>query len=284
MEMLQLRYFYESARYESFSQTAKKYMVPVSSVSASVKRLEKEMGVELFSRTGNRILLTEKGKQFLSVVSNTLSQLDNGVTAVTADPSADGTLHILVHSLREMVMRRVLKFHRSYPSVSFKITLMDEPENYDNYDVIVDTSDEMLEGYDSVELHRTAMHIVAHESDPLCLRTVTLSQLKDRLFVTTNPKRGSFKIFTKICEQRGFTPNVFLECDDYSCWDMAILSGECLGISMSNMDHSSKPNFQYLDVSDFHEHLVCNVYYKKEKYEGNVKLFVDFIKNATWKP
>ena len=68
MEMLQLRYFYESAMEESFSKTARKYMVPVSSVSASVKRLEQELGVELFTRTGNRILLTEKGKQFLTVV------------------------------------------------------------------------------------------------------------------------------------------------------------------------------------------------------------------------
>ena len=49
MEMLQLRYFYDSARTESFSKTAKKYMVPVSSVSASIKRLEKELDTELFT-------------------------------------------------------------------------------------------------------------------------------------------------------------------------------------------------------------------------------------------
>ena len=52
MEMLQLRYFYESAMAESISKTAQKFMVPASSVSASIKRLEKELGVELFVRTG----------------------------------------------------------------------------------------------------------------------------------------------------------------------------------------------------------------------------------------
>ena len=283
MEMLQLRYFYESAKSESFSHTAKKYMVPVSSVSASVKRLETEMGVELFSRTGNRILLTEKGKQFLSVVSNALGQLDNGVTAVTADPSQGGTLHILVRATRQMVMRRALRFHRSYPSVVFKLTLPDEQENYDDYDLIVSVADETLEGYESVELHRTMAHILAHESDPLCQRTVTLSQLRDRLFVTTNPQLGAFRIFAKACEKQGFTPKVWLECDDYTCWDMAVLSGECLGVTMGNATQTSMPNAQYLAVSDFNEQVVSNVYYKKEKYEGNVKLFVDFIKNAAWK-
>ena len=73
MEMLQLRYFYDSAMGESFSKTAQKYMVPVSSVSASVKRLEQELGTPLFDRTGNRVLLNEKGRQFLAVVSNTLT-------------------------------------------------------------------------------------------------------------------------------------------------------------------------------------------------------------------
>ena len=42
MELLQLKYFYESAKNENFSKTAEMFMVPTSSVSASIKRLEKE--------------------------------------------------------------------------------------------------------------------------------------------------------------------------------------------------------------------------------------------------
>ena len=64
VELLQLRYFYESAKTESFAATAQKFMVPASSVSASVKRLETELGTELFHRTSNRIVLNEKGNSF----------------------------------------------------------------------------------------------------------------------------------------------------------------------------------------------------------------------------
>ena len=59
--MLQLRYFYESAKTESFAKTAEKYMVPASSVSASVKRLEQELETSLFDRTSNKIKLNDKG-------------------------------------------------------------------------------------------------------------------------------------------------------------------------------------------------------------------------------
>ena len=281
MEMLQLRYFYESAQAENFSKTAKKYMVPVSSVSASVKRLEKELGVALFDRTGNRILLTEKGKQFLSVVENTLSQLDAGVSAVASEPAKGGTLRVLVRCTRQTVTRRILKFHRLYPAVSFKLAFEDEPENFDRYDVVISSFNEALSGYLSFEMYRSAIHVVALETDPLCKRNVTLNQLKDRLFVTTNAQRGSFDIFVQACKHLGFTPKVFLECDDYACWDLAILSGECLGLTLGNTAHTNLPNVQYLNVSDFNECLVGCVYYKQEKYNGNVKLFVDFLKNNT---
>jgi hypothetical protein len=48
MEFLQLRYFYENAKNKSFALTAKKHMVPTSSVSAAIKRLETELGTKLY--------------------------------------------------------------------------------------------------------------------------------------------------------------------------------------------------------------------------------------------
>ena len=62
MELLQLRYFFESAQSGSFSKTAKKYMVPLTSVSASIRRLEQELGCPLFVRHPNCVSLNEKGK------------------------------------------------------------------------------------------------------------------------------------------------------------------------------------------------------------------------------
>ena len=78
MELLQLRYFFDSAKTENFSRTAEKYMVPPSSVSAAVKRLESELGVQLFDRTDNRILLNGNGKrvqQSLCIVFDELDKL-----------------------------------------------------------------------------------------------------------------------------------------------------------------------------------------------------------------
>ena len=283
MEMLQLRYFYESAMWESFSKTARKYMVPVSSVSASVKRLEQELGVELFTRTRNRILLTEKGRQFLAVVEESLDRLDMGVDRLLSDPAQKGTLTVLVRCARESVTRQIIRFHQIYPSVSFKMVFVDSPEHYDRYDLIISDPAEMLSEYVSFPWRNFILHVVAAETDPLCRGSVTLSQLRDRMFAVTNSQKGGFKIFTQACKQQGFVPKILLECDDYACRTKALLWGDCLGLNVGNEENSQLPGLQYLSVTDFYEPFFVNVYYKMEKYVGNVKLFVDFLEGTAWK-
>jgi len=62
MELLQLRYFCDAAQTENFSQTAREYQVPTSNISQTIKRLESELGTELFHRRKNHIFLNEQGR------------------------------------------------------------------------------------------------------------------------------------------------------------------------------------------------------------------------------
>lgn len=281
MEMLQLRYFYESAVTESFSKTAQKYMVPASSVSASVRRLEQEMGTELFTRTGNRIVLNEKGKRLLETVSNTLTQLDVVVNAISEEPAEKQTISVLAHCTRETLVAWTVRFYRQNPSVSFRVAFDDSPENYDRYDIIVTSPTEGLEDYESFLWRKFIIRVEALDTDPLCRGPVTLRQLCDRTYVTTNSRRGGFQVFAKACERQGFTPKVFLECDDYDCRTKALKSGLYLGLNLASRNEESRVgNMQFLTVTDFDEELAIYVYYKKEKAKGNVKAFLELLESS----
>lgn len=284
MEMLQLRYFCESAATGSFSKTAQKYMVPASSVSASVKRLEQEVGTELFTRTGNRIVLNEKGKRFLETVSNSLAQLDVAVNVISDHSAQKQTIRILASCTRETLVMRSVRFYRLYPSVSFQFAFDDIPENYENYDVIVSSPAKGLEDYESFPWRKFTVRVEALDTDPLCRGPITLQQLRDRSFVTTGSQKSGFQAFAKACECQGFSPKVFLECDDYDCRTTALKSGLCLGLNLANQNEESRVgNMRFLNITDFHAELSVNVYYKKEKYQGNVKLFLDLLESTTKK-
>ena len=255
-------------------------MVPASSVSASVKRLEQELGTELFIRYRNRIELSESGKQLLSAVSNTLTQLDTAVNAISQQPAEKQTISILARCTRQTVTSWIVRFYRRYPSVNFKLSVDDIPSNYENYDVIVSSPDEGLADYESFPWRRYFVRVEALTTDPLCRGPITLNQLRDRLFVTTNTQRGIFQIFAQACKKKGFTPKVYMECDDYVCRNMLVRSGICLGLVAISPNDSVFQNVHYLTLEDFSGNAVVNIYYKEEKYAGNVKLFLEQLKKS----
>ena len=277
--MLQLRYFFDSALAESFSKTAKKYMVPVSAVSSSVRRLENELGVALFERTGNRIFLTEKGKQFLQNVEVALKEIQKGVSTVTADCNQGEPLTVLLRSARKIITRQALDFQQFYPSIAFRLDIA-HPESKDtDYDIVIGSCDDLLAGYDSFELFRQKIRVEVRGDDALCQRKITLNHLKDRVFVAPNRNSGIFKQFSSACERNGFTPHIIMECNDYSCYNMYISAGTALGVTVGNENKPRMADAQFLDIVDFDEMRIINVYYKETAYHGTVKLFIDFLRD-----
>ena len=101
MEILQLRYFFDSAKTESFAKTAEKYMVPPTSVSASVKRLEIELGCKLFDRSCNRIMLNSNGKRLRESLTLIFDELDKMVESLSAPDADTREIKLLVRGMRK---------------------------------------------------------------------------------------------------------------------------------------------------------------------------------------
>lgn len=76
MELLQLKYFKTVADVGKISEAAKALFITAPALSASISRLEKELGVPLFDRTNNRILLNRQGQILLKYVNQVFSSLD----------------------------------------------------------------------------------------------------------------------------------------------------------------------------------------------------------------
>ena len=64
MTLQQCEYVLEIARCGSFNEAAKQLYVAQSTLSVSVKALEKELGILIFDRSSNGIYLTEEGAEF----------------------------------------------------------------------------------------------------------------------------------------------------------------------------------------------------------------------------
>ena len=64
MRIASLRYFLEIAQFGSFSLAARKLYSSQQGLSKAVQALEKELGVDLFERSGKNVHLSEAGRAF----------------------------------------------------------------------------------------------------------------------------------------------------------------------------------------------------------------------------
>lgn len=76
MELRQLRYLSAVARHGSFTLAAQELHVAQPAVSQQIRRLERELGVELLSRTTRRVLVTEAGELALARADRILADAD----------------------------------------------------------------------------------------------------------------------------------------------------------------------------------------------------------------
>lgn len=65
MTIQQCKYVLEISKTGSFNEASKRLFIAQSSLSASIRSLEKEFGIEIFTRTRNGVCLTEEGAEFV---------------------------------------------------------------------------------------------------------------------------------------------------------------------------------------------------------------------------
>lgn len=278
MELLQLRYFFDAAALGSFALTAEKYMVPTTSVSASVKRLERELGCRLFERTPNRIHLNENGKRLQQSLYLVFRELDTAVRDLTAPPEDTRSIRMLVRAVRGQVTDRIVAFRACHPEIAFRTVLDVSPHAHADFDVIVDTKSDAYTGFDAFPLASLRMRLMASEAHPLADKPIPLSRLAAEPFVSWGEGSNMQRILVRACARAGFSPLVAVEAGDKECYEKLIASG--VGIGLGREDRAM-PGCVPLRVTDFDERYTAYVFCKPEANYGNVKKFLDFLKDCS---
>ena len=128
LKLSQLEYFYVSAKTGSFSKAAKELGISQPTVSVSVQKLESDLNMQLFERSGTSLTMTEQGKLVFSHAENILHELEHmhtGLTQIGSDSSASGAIHIGSCVLEDAIVTKVHEFLSTHQKV--RITL--EPRN-----------------------------------------------------------------------------------------------------------------------------------------------------------
>jgi DNA-binding transcriptional LysR family regulator len=213
MELLQLKYFCDAAVTENFSETAKKFNVPPSNISQSIRRLEREFSVNLFERHANKIQLNERGREFYRRVSEALKLLGDA-SALLADNGEVGKIKVCINANRRAFIKVMEHYKRIYPNVDIIAAHFADPAS-DEFDLIIESEDERLRGYDKQLLISEKIKIALHNSSPYASKPeLSVLDLKEASFVSMSPVSSLFGLTKSICADFGFEPHIAIQSDD----------------------------------------------------------------------
>ncbi|MEA3130153.1 MAG: LysR family transcriptional regulator, glycine cleavage system transcriptional activator [Paraburkholderia sp.] len=111
--------FEAAARHQSFTHAARELFLTESAVSRQINTLENNLGVRLFVRVKQRVVLTKAGKVYSAQVRRSLEQLDRDTLSIIAHGSGGGYLELAVLPTfaSQWLIPRLAAFNAQYPDV-----------------------------------------------------------------------------------------------------------------------------------------------------------------------
>lgn len=118
-----LKAFEASARHESFTKAAAELFVTQGAVSQQVKGLEEELGLKLFRREHQRLLITDVGRAYLEVVRDAFDRISMG-TERLLQRQASGLLNVSTspNFAAKWLVHRLGRFSEAHPEIDLRIS------------------------------------------------------------------------------------------------------------------------------------------------------------------
>ncbi|MFF1409125.1 LysR family transcriptional regulator [Streptomyces sp. NPDC058289] len=240
MELRQLEYFVAVAEERNFTRAAERVHISQSGVSAQIRRLEQELGAELFDRSGRTATLTVAGKAALEHARTALAAtgaLAQAVGEVTGLIRGRLTVGMVVGCTLTPLFDALAAFHRAHPGV--EIALLE-----DNSDrlvqavragavdlALVGTAATTPDGLEALTLVSERLVVAVPPGHPLAgADRVTLRDLGGHPVICMPPGTGLRTVFDRACAGQGLEPSIALEAGASDA--MADLAARGLGVAV----------------------------------------------------
>lgn len=286
MSILQLKYFKALAERGHLTKTADDLKIAAPSLSASIARLETEIGCKLFDRDGRNIRLNKSGEVYLKYVTDILQQLENAQREVHEIANErNATLSIAISS--PVVWLDALRsFINEYPDIKISHTLLKHDQLKDfsycsTFDFLItavsDVTDNRWE-YDCL-LADDKPVIAVYPSHPFADRKgLRLCETKDEKFIAVSRGFSMRNFFEESCRMSGFTPKIVLECDYLLRSSMLAAKYGIVFTTESGARTKVLGDAVYIPVTDPPIRRMQVIFYKKTTYLSQAAiLFRDFM-------
>ncbi len=243
MEIKDMRAFYAIVEEGNISHAAQRLDIAQPALSRQMKRLETQLGVQLFERGSRRIRLTDAGRVLYSRVEHILGMVDGTVREITEIGSGVAgciRLGTITTSGALLLPELIGEFHRRYPQVTYQIWEGEGTrilELLDNRVIEIGITRTQVDAraYESIVLPNEPLVLIMNKAHDIGsdAQKVHVAELKDQPLII--PLRWQ-SMFTANCRKLGFEPKILCVSDSI-VQDLLLAK---MGMGMAILPISSK--------------------------------------------
>ncbi|MFC0470457.1 LysR family transcriptional regulator [Halalkalibacter kiskunsagensis] len=277
MDIRQLEYFSEVAKYLSFTKASASLHVSQPSISKAIKNLEDELGVPLFYRSPKQLELTDAGNAVLTNVKIVLESFNNLTTELTdIIDFRSGEIKIGIPPIigAAFFSKLISQFKEAYPSIEIMLTevgtkkIIHELEDGSIDIGLVCNIPKTSNDFEMVKLVKDPLMVIVHKNHEFASKQkVNFSELENQAFILY---RKDFSIYDRImeeCTKNNFYPNIVCESSQKDF--MVEMVEAKLGIALlpskiGNNIYNNEIKAIPLNCSNLH--LELGMAWKKNKY------------------
>ena len=229
MELKQIEYFLHLAQMQNVSQTADYLRISQPTLSKSLSSLERDLGVPLFDRVGNRLRLNASGQSFYDKARQAMQILNAGtISAKQAVYQVTGSITIVCLVFAPILAPCVSEYMELNPLVDIHLRQYNHNLNLSantEYDFILSDSHDSQKSepnsqiWVSKTLFSEDTRLVIGPEHPLYGQVTEepadLSRFSGASFITMQRDSNFIDYTYQICQIAGFFPKAYFHTDDF---------------------------------------------------------------------
>lgn len=287
MELSQLRYFKAVAETGKIVTAANQMFVTPPAISTSISQLEKELGMPLFVRKANRLILNRQGQIFLSYVNSILRNFRYARSDLLESLS-EGTHHISVAATSSNLwIDLITSFSLEYPNYTLSSTSMNVEDmvngNFNTrYSFLLategDLSPEFEEECDSLHLFNDRPVVMTPPTHPFANReSVTLSDLMDQRLFWPRTNHNIYRDMLHMFDKASLPIPTISTYSQLVCQSL-VSQGVGIALTTAHAKSASTSHLRYIPLRVSECIWPQRLYWRKDQVHSDEELaFKDFI-------
>lgn len=286
----QLKIFGTVVEAKNITKAAAHLHMTQPAASIQLKKLQQNIGTDLYYMNGKDLTLTDAGKEFYQVFLSVRDRLDAFESTLTdLKTGLRGKLSITAASTAKYVMPYLLgEFKKKYPGVDIALKITDRFEvihqiTQMNYNLAILSRVPRNTDLESTPFLKNPLVFACHPSHPLSgEKSITLRALRDEVFVIREEGSGTRMVMEDLLSKSNIQPQIGMELGTNEAVKHAIMAG--IGISLvSELSLKSELELGKISILEVDSLPVIThwnaIYRKSRRVHPVTEHFLNFLEN-----